>query len=161
MAPVPRRVALLWLATVGAAAAACRPAPRPTNTPTPSPYIGPDLAAQLVGQDVRVRMKVECADFPYRGGPTYLRPTCFYEGYFFRLVIPWENRDAFVKAVGGPPEAQLVDRVVDARGVVRASGQWSEILVTATDQLRIATGFRPPPVPTPLPTLPPKTPTPP
>ena len=98
-----------------------------------------------------MRMKVECADFPARGGPTFLRPSCFFEGYFFRLVIPWERREAFVRAVGGAPEERLVERVVDARGVVRASGQWSEIVIESTDQLRIATGWRPPAVPTQLP----------
>jgi hypothetical protein len=140
------------LALAGAALTACGAArPRVPPSPTPNPYVGPDVAAQLVGQDVRVRMKVECADFPARGGPTFLRPSCFFEGYFFRLVIPWEKREDFVRAVGGAPEERLVERVVDVRGVVRATGQWSEIVVESTDQLRIATGWRPPAVPTPVP----------
>jgi hypothetical protein len=130
---------------------ACQRRPRQTPTPTPSPYIGPDLAAQLVGQDVRVRMRVECADFGARGRPTYLRPTCFYDGYFFRLVIPWDRRDLFVHAVRGAPEVQFIDRIVDAHGVVRSDGMWSEIVMETTDQLRIATGWRPPPVPTRMP----------
>ena len=150
MGSLTRRAALLGLA--GAALTACGAArPRVTASPTPNPYVGPDVAAQLVGQDVRVRMKVECADFPARGGPTFLRPSCFFEGYFFRLVIPWEKREDFVRAVGGAPEERLVERVVDARGIVRATGQWSEIVVESTDQLRIATGWRPPAVPTPVP----------
>jgi hypothetical protein len=149
-----RRAALLGLAGLAGGLIGCDRTPRPRVPPTatPSPYIGPDLASQLVGQDTRVRMKVVCADFPARGGPTYLRPTCFYEGYFFRLVIPWEQREIFFQAVGGPPELQLVDRVIDARGVVQANGNWSEIVIQSTDQLKIATGWRPPPVPTALPT---------
>ena len=154
MTELTRRAALLGLAGLGGAAlTACAGAPRrATPSPTPNPYVGPDVAAQLVGQDVRVRMKVECAEFPVRGGPTFLKPSCFFEGYFFRLVIPWEKREVFVRAVGGAPEERLVERVVDARGVVRASGQWSEIVVESTDQLRVATGWRPPAVPTPVPT---------
>lgn len=100
---------------------------------------------------MQVRMKVECADFATRASPTYLRPSCYYEGYFFRLVIPNDKREAFVEAAGGPPELRLVDRVVDAHGVVRANGSWSEIVIESTDQLRIATGWRPPPVPTRMP----------
>jgi hypothetical protein len=147
---LPRRAALLGLC--GVALTACGVARRrATPSPTPNPYVGPDVASQLVGQDVRVRMKVECADFPARGGPTFLRPSCFFEGYFFRLVIPWEKREDFIRAVGGAPEERLVERVVDARGIVRASGQWSEIVVESTDQLRISTGWRPPPVPTKVP----------
>ena len=149
MGSVTRRAALLGLVGLGGATLACGAArPRATPSPTPNPYVGPDVAAQLVGQDVRVRMKVECAEFPVRGGPTFLKSSCFFEGYFFRLVIPWEKREEFVRAVGGAPEERLVERVVDARGVVRASGQWSEIVVESTDQLRIATGWRPPAVPT-------------
>lgn len=151
MGTLSRRSALLGLFGAGGLlGTACRPARRPTATPTASPFVGPDLAAKLIGQDVWVRMKVECADFPVRGGPTYLRPSCYYEGYFFRLVIPWEMREAFVRAVNGAPEERLVERVVDARGVVRASGMWSEIVMESTDQLRIATGWRPPAVPTPV-----------
>ena len=142
-------------ALAGLALSACGAArPRVTATATPNPYVGPDVAAQQIGQDVRVRMKIECAEFPVRGGPTFLRPSCFFEGYLFRLVIPWEKREEFVKAVGGAPEERLVERVVDARGVVRATGQWSEIVVESTDQLRVATGWRPPAVPTPVPTRP-------
>ena len=150
MPSLSRRAALLGLA--GLSLTACGYARRrETPTPTPNPLIGPDLAAKLVGQEVRVRMKVECADFPARGGPTFLRPNCFFEGYFFRLVIPWERREEFVRAVGGAPEERLVERVVDARGVVRASGQWSEIVVESSDHLRVASGWRPPAVPTPIP----------
>jgi hypothetical protein len=151
-----RRATLLGLVGLGGAAlTGCGYARRrPTPSPTANPYVGPDLASQLIGQDVRVRMKVECADFPARGGPTFLRPSCFFEGYFFRLVIPWEKREEFVRAVGGAPEERLVERVVDARGIVRASGQWSEIVIESTEQLRIATGWRPPAVPTQVPIAP-------
>src|SRR5690242_19487543 len=112
MRSLTRRAAIGALA--GLALSACGAArPRATATPTPNPYVGPDVAAQQIGQDMRVRMKIECAEFPVRGGPTFLRPSCFFEGYLFRLVIPWEKREEFVKAVGGAPEERLVERVVD------------------------------------------------
>jgi hypothetical protein len=147
----PSRRTLLF----GGAAIALVGCQRPTVTPTatPSPFVGPDLASRLVGQDVRVRMRVECAEFGARGQPTYLKPSCYFDGYYFRLSIPFEKRELFTRAVSGAPEVQLVDRVVDARGVVRTNGQWSEIVLDATDQLKIATGWRPPPVPTKVPGL--------
>lgn len=120
------------------------------------PYVGPDVAALRVGQELRVRMLVACSDFPELGGPTYLRPTCYYEGYWFRLVIPFGRRAQFALAVGGPPEVQLVDRVVDAWGAVVRNGMWSEIVLDGVDQLRIASGWSPPKVPTRVP--PPKAP---
>lgn len=125
---------------------------RTTPTPTPPPFIGPDVAALRVGQDVRVRMQIACADFGNATTPSYLRPTCFYDGFFFRLVIPPDKRDVFVKAVGGPPEVQLVDRIVDASGAVQKNGSWSEIVLQRTDQLKVATGLTPPRVPTRVPT---------
>lgn len=143
-----RRALFGGLAT--AALAACQ-RPRTTPTPTPSPFIGPDLASRLIGQDVRVRMRVECAEFGVREQPTFLKPSCYYDGYYFRLAIPSDKRETFARAVGGPPEVQLIDRVIDARGVVRANGVWSEIVIDTTDQLKVATGWRPPPVPTRVP----------
>lgn len=133
--------------------AACAGA-RTTPTPTPLPLVGPDVAAVRIGQDVRVRMQVACADFGSATRPTYLRPTCFYDGFYFRLVIPPDRRELFAKAVGGPPEVQLVDRVVDARGAVQKNGAWSEIVLQSTDQLKVATGWSPPRVPTRVPSPP-------
>jgi hypothetical protein len=125
---------------------------RPTPTPTALPFVGPDVAAVRVGQDVRVRMQVACADFGGPTGPTYLRPTCYFEGFYFRLVIPADKREPFAKAVGGPPEVQLIDKVIDASGAVQRNGSWSEIVLVNTTQLRVATGWSPPKVPTRVPT---------
>jgi hypothetical protein len=124
---------------------------RPPATPTPVPYVGPDVAAVRVGQELRVRMTVACADFGELGGPTYLRPTCYFEGYYFRLVIPADKREPFTIALGGPPEVELVDRVVDARGAVQRNGNWSEIILQNVDQMKVATGWSPPKVPTRVP----------
>lgn len=131
---------------------------QPTRTPTPVPYIGPDAAALRVGQQVQVRMRVACVDIGPRDQPTYLRPTCHFEGFFFRLVIPDAQLPGFVEAMRGPPEERLVDEVVDATGVVQQNGRWTEIVLTQPSQLRIATGWRPPQEPTRLPTVPPPTP---
>jgi hypothetical protein len=125
---------------------------RPVPTATPPPIIGPDVAALRVGQDVRVRMQVACADFGGATTPTYLRPTCYFDGFYFRLAIPPEKRELFTKTVGGPPEVQLVDKVVDARGAVQKNGTWSEIVLQAPDQVKVATGWSPPKVPTRVPT---------
>jgi hypothetical protein len=125
---------------------------RATPTPTPPPIVGADVAALRVGQDVRVRMQVACADFGGASTPTYLRPTCYYDGFYFRLTIPPANRELFEKAAGGPPEVQLVDRIVDASGTVQKNGNWSEIVLLKPDQIKVATGLTPPRVPTRVPT---------
>jgi hypothetical protein len=148
-----RLLALLGLALTG-----CTPA-RAQPTATPPPFVGPDVAAIEIGQDVRVRMQVQCADFGGPRTPTYLRPTCYYEGFFFRLVIPADRRDQFQKAVGGPPEIALVEKIVDARGPVQKNGSWSEIVLLGTDQLKVATGWSVPKVPTRVPTPIPPSPT--
>ncbi len=131
---------------------ACDAVRRTPATPTPIPFVGPDIAAQNIGQEVRVRMRIECADAPIAGRPTYLRATCYYEGFFFRLVIPSEKLPDFIRAVNGQPEQRMVDRVVDVRGVVQRNGQWSEIVLDSTDQVKISATWSNPRVPTRIPT---------
>ena len=131
---------------------ACDSVRRTPATPTPLPFVGPDIAAQNIGQEVRVRMRIECADAPVGGKPTYLRSTCYYEGFFFRLVIPPEKLPEFEQAVNGKPEQRMVDRVVDVRGVVQRNGQWSEIVLDSTEQVKISATWSNPRVPTRIPT---------
>ncbi len=128
-------------------------APVPTRTPTPQPYVGPDFAATLVGQPVIVRMHVECIDFARSGDPIYIRPDCFYEGFYFRVVVEPELRADLVSRLGGDVDVVLIDRVIDVTGTVTRSGEWSEIVIDDPSQIRIATAWRPPQEPTRLPTI--------
>jgi hypothetical protein len=145
---VSRRAALGLL--IGPAVVACGGGRRqPTATPS---FVGPDVAAQRVGQEMRVRMRVQCVDVGNRVEPTCLRPTCFYEGFMFRICVPPELTDQFEKDLRGPIEIRMLERIVDAVGVVRTNGQWAEIVVTNADQLKIATGLQPPVEPTRVPT---------
>jgi hypothetical protein len=99
-------------------------------------------------------MRVECVDVGNRAEPTCVRPNCYYQGFLFRVCIPPELTDRFETELRGPIGARLVERVVDAEGVVRLNGQWAEIVVANTDQLKVATGLRPPVEPTRVPTGP-------
>jgi len=147
---VSRRAALGLL--IAPAVVACGGGTRqPTATPS---FVGPDVAAQRVGQEVRVRMRVQCVDVGNRVEPTCLRPTCFYEGFMFRVCISSELTDQIEKELRGPIEIRMLERIVDVLGVVRMNGRWAEIVVTSTDQLKIATGLRPPVEPTRVPTKP-------
>lgn len=149
--PLTRR-SLLFGSAAALALAGCRRRREPT--PTPPPFIGADVAAHAIGQEVRVRMRIECTEVDPIRDAVYLKPNCYYEGFFFRLVIPPEQRDEFAEAVRGAPAVQLVDRVVDVTGVVQKHGVWSEIVLQAPGQLRIASGWTTGYVPTPVPTLP-------
>jgi hypothetical protein len=122
------------------------------NTPL---VVGPDVAALRVGQEVRVRMLVECVDIGTRAQPTCLRPDCYYKGYLFRVCVPPDLIDQFEGAARGPLEERLLERLIDVTGVVQKNGQWSEIVLTAPNQLRVATGLTPPQEPTRVPTPPP------
>lgn len=146
-----RRAVLAALAAP--ALAGCGAARRgPTAAPTPSTIIGPDAAALRIGEDVRVRMRIECTYAGLAGRPIELRPSCFYEGYYFRLIIPPSREQLFIDAVRGAPAELLADKVVDAIGVVQKNGIWSEIVLESPSQLKIATGWAAR-VPTPLPTV--------
>jgi hypothetical protein len=127
-----------------------------TRRPTPAsqgpPIIGPDVAALRVGQEVRVRMIVECVDVGNRVQPTCLRPDCYYEGFLFRICVPSELIAQFEAAALGPIEERLLLRLVDVTGVVQKNGQWSEIVLSAPSQLRVASGLTPPIEPTRVPT---------
>ncbi|MBM4416962.1 MAG: hypothetical protein FJ033_01390 [Chloroflexi bacterium] len=128
-------------------------APVPTRTPTPQPHVGPDFAATQVGQPVIVRMHVECVDFGRAGDPIYIRPGCFYEGFYFRVVVMPDLRPDLVGRLGGDVDVMLIDKVIDVTGTVTRSGEWSEIVIENPTQIRIATGWRPPQEPTRLPTI--------
>jgi hypothetical protein len=143
VARVTRRAALALLA--GPALVVCGGRPEPTATPS---FVGPDVAARRLGEEVRVRMRVACVDVGNRSEPTCVRPTCYYEGFMFRVCVPPELTEQLERELRGPIELRMLERVVDAVGVVRMNGQWSEIAVTSTDQLKIATGLRPPLEPT-------------
>jgi hypothetical protein len=136
------------------ATTACQTVTSQRGTPTATILVGPDVAALRVGQDVRVRMRVECTDGGSSTRATYLRPSCYFEGYNFRLVIPAERRPLFVESLRGNPESLLVDRMVDAQGIVQRNGPWSEIVLESANQLRLAAGLiMPLRVPTRVPTV--------
>ena len=121
---------------------------RPAATATPPPPIGPDVAALQVGQHVRVRMQVECAEPGVRDQPTYLKPDCYFQGHNFRVGLKPGVAEQLERTWRTPPEIYLIGRLVDAQGVVQRNGPWSEILIEAPDQIRLATGFTPPKEPT-------------
>ena len=131
---------------------ACRPGARPTPIPQTPLVVGPDVAALRIGQEVRVRMMVECVDVGNRAQPTCLRPDCYYQGYLFRICIPPELIGTFEEAARGPLAERLLQRLIDVNGVVQKNGQWSEIVLAEQNQLRVATGLTPPQEPTRVPT---------
>jgi hypothetical protein len=141
-----------FLAAALPALMACRGGARPTPVPETPLIVGPDVAALRIGQEVRVRMMVECVDIGNRTQPTCLRPDCFYQGYLFRICIPPELIQTFEDAARGPLEERLLLRLIDVNGVVQKNGQWSEIVLTAQNQLRVASGLTPPQEPTRVPT---------
>jgi hypothetical protein len=146
-----RRAALGLL--IAPALIACGGPREATRTPAPA-FVGPDVAAQRLGQQVRVRMRVQCVDVGSRVAPTCVRPTCYYEGFLFRVCIPPQLTDQFEQELRGPIGERMLERVVDAVGVVQQNGQWAEIVVTSTEQLKIASGLRPPLEPTRVPARP-------
>lgn len=98
-------------------------------------------------------MTIECIDTDRAGNSAYLRPTCYYEGFFFRVAIVADVHDDLVARLGGDFDIVLIDRIVDVRGTVVQNGHWSEIIVSESDQLRFATAWRTPVVPTRIPTI--------
>lgn len=100
-----------------------------------------------------MRLTVACIDTDRAGNTAYLRPNCYYEGFFFRVAILPEIHDILVARLGGDFDVVLSDEIIDVRGTVVRNGHWSEIVVSDADQLRFATAWRTPMVPTRIPTI--------